>query len=181
MKFISTHIEGLMIIEPKIFGDQRGYFFESYHEKLFVENGIQTKFVQDNQSKSNKNVLRGLHFQSPPFAQAKLVRVTQGAVLDVAVDIRKNSKTYGQHVAIELNEYNQTMFFIPEGFAHGFLTLVDNTIFQYKCSAYYAPSAEKSLFWNDKQLDIKWNIENPIVSQKDQNALSFKDFLSEFK
>ena len=137
-----TLIEGLLIIKPRVFEDPRGYFFESYHQKALQEAGLNENFVQDNQSLSQTGVLRGLHFQAPPHAQGKLVRVVTGAVLDVVVDIRKNSPTYGKHFAIELSEENKTSFWIPEGFAHGFATLRDNTIFQYKCTNYYNKPAE---------------------------------------
>jgi dTDP-4-dehydrorhamnose 3,5-epimerase len=148
MEVIKTKIEGLLIINPKVFADARGYFFESYNETVFKQNGIEANFVQDNQSLSNTGVLRGLHFQAPPFDQGKLVRVINGAVLDVAVDIRKNSSTYGEYVAMELTEENKTMFYIPPGFAHGFLTLRDNTIFSYKCTNVYNKASEGCVLWN---------------------------------
>jgi len=180
MKFINVEIEGLIIIEPNVFEDDRGYFFESYNQVKFSENGINDVFLQDNQSLSQKNVLRGLHFQKPPFSQAKLIRVVQGSVLDVAVDIRKNSKTYGQQYATELSATNKRMFYIPSGFAHGFLTLEDNTIFSYKCSAFYNKESEGSLLWNDKDLNINWDIENPILSEKDKLSQVFNQFVSPF-
>lgn len=175
MEIIETSIKGLIIIKPKIFGDHRGYFFESYRKDIFDDLGTGLEFVQDNQSMSAKGILRGLHFQKEPFAQGKLVQVIKGAVLDVAVDIRKNSETYGQHVALELNEDNKTMFWIPPGFAHGFLTLADNTIFNYKCTNYYAPKYEGGVRWNDPDLAINWGINNPILSEKDKNAPMFSD------
>lgn len=180
MEIIETDIKDLLIIKPKVFEDARGYFFESYNEAVLKKNGIDVNFIQDNQSLSNTSVLRGLHFQAPPFAQGKLVRVIKGAVLDVAVDIRKKSPTYGKNVTIELTEENKTMFYIPPGFAHGFLTLRDHTIFSYKCTALYNKESEGAVLWNDKDLDIHWNIKNPILSEKDLLGTSFKDFVSPF-
>lgn len=180
MIFEKTPIEGLIIIKPTVFEDERGHFFESYQKQRFKENGIDVEFVQDNQSLSQKNVLRGLHFQQPPFAQAKLIRVIKGAVIDVAVDIRKNSPTYGKHCLIELSEYNKILFYIPAGFAHGFLTLEDNTIFTYKCSNYFNKQAEGALLWNDEKLAINWNVSNPILSEKDKMSGAFADFVSPF-
>ena len=180
MKLIKTEIEGLLIIEPTVFADQRGYFFESFRFDKLQEFGVQEKFVQDNESKSQKNVLRGLHFQRYPFAQGKLVKVVKGGVLDVAVDIRKDSPTYGKWFSHELNEDNKTMLWIPPGFAHGFLTLRDDTIFQYKCTNYYDKASEGSIRWNDPDVNILWNVENPIVSEKDQQAPFLKDFISPF-
>ncbi|MCU0435289.1 MAG: dTDP-4-dehydrorhamnose 3,5-epimerase [Bacteroidia bacterium] len=167
MEVTRTPIEGLLIIQPRIFNDGRGYFYESWNRNSYASAGITADFVQDNQSLSQRGVLRGLHFQRPPFAQAKLVRVIQGAVLDVAVDIRKNSPTYGQHFAITLTAENKTQFFIPEGFAHGFYTLEDNTIFAYKCAGLYNKASEDCLLWNDPALGIDWNAENPQLSEKD--------------
>ena len=180
MKITSAPIQDLLIIQPQVFEDDRGYFFESWSKKIFENNGLDFDFVQDNQSMSHRGVLRGLHFQAPPFAQGKLVRVIQGGVLDVAVDIRANSPTYGKHFSIELNESNKTMFFIPPGFAHGFLTLADNTIFYYKCTHYYNKSSEGTILWNDNQLEINWKISNPLVSEKDKSGISFKDFITPF-
>ncbi len=180
MEVIKTKIEGLLIINPKVFGDVRGYFFESYNDSVFKEHGIDVEFIQDNQSLSNSGVLRGMHFQAPPYDQGKLVRVITGAVLDVAVDIRKNSATYGEHIAIELSEDNKTMFYIPPGFAHGFLTLKDSTIFSYKCTNLYNKSSEGTVFWNDSDLNINWNISNPVLSEKDLVGTKFKDFISPF-
>jgi len=180
MKIVNTKIPDLKIIEPSVFADDRGYFFESYSYEKLKELGIDKVFVQDNESKSQKGVLRGLHFQNPPFAQAKLVRVVKGAVLDVAVDIRRNSPTYGQHVCVELSEQNKRMFYVPEGFAHGFLTLEDNTIFSYKCSHFYNKESEGSLLWSDEILDIDWGTKNPILSEKDKIAPNFSAFQSEF-
>ncbi|MFO0321902.1 MAG: dTDP-4-dehydrorhamnose 3,5-epimerase [Bacteroidota bacterium] len=180
MEVLKTNIKDLLIIKPKIFSDVRGYFFESYNKEVFKEHDISVDFIQDNQSLSNQGVLRGLHFQAPPFAQGKLVRVINGAVLDVAVDIRKNSPTYGEHVSIELNEENKTMFYIPPGFAHGFLTLTDHTIFSYKCTQVYNKASEGTVLWNDTDLKIDWKINNPILSEKDLKGEIFKEFKSPF-
>ncbi|MBN8695942.1 MAG: dTDP-4-dehydrorhamnose 3,5-epimerase [Bacteroidetes bacterium] len=180
MEITKTPLEGLLIIQPKVFEDDRGHFFESYNKNVFLQNGINVDFVQDNQSLSQAGVLRGLHFQNPPFAQGKLVRVIKGSVLDIAVDIRKNSKTYGEHFAITLNEQNKTQFWIPEGFAHGFLTLENNTIFSYKCTNYYNKASEGCILWNDSDLHIDWNINNPILSEKDKAGEIFKNFNSQF-
>nr|MBP7180680.1 dTDP-4-dehydrorhamnose 3,5-epimerase [Dysgonamonadaceae bacterium] len=158
MKKIETAIPGVFIVEPKVFGDPRGYFFESYSEEWFRQNIADTHFVQDNESRSGYGVLRGLHFQKPPFAQAKLVRVVLGRVLDVAVDIRPHSSTFGQYVAVELSEENKLQFFLPRGFAHGFVVLSDEAVFQYKCDNYYAPQAEGGILWNDPTLNIDWQI-----------------------
>ncbi|MCB2220117.1 MAG: dTDP-4-dehydrorhamnose 3,5-epimerase [Bacteroidetes bacterium] len=170
MKLIRTKIEGLLIIEPRVLIDDRGYFFESFRQDRLREFGINEPFVQDNESKSEKNVLRGLHFQKPPYAQGKLVRVVKGAVLDVAVDIRQKSATFGQWFSHELTEENKTMLWIPVGFAHGFLTLRNETIFQYKCTNYYNQESEGSILWNDPDLNIQWNVKNPNISDKDQKA-----------
>ncbi len=180
MDVIKTPIEGLLIIQPKVFSDGRGYFYESWNRRSFERAGIGEDFVQDNQSLSQEGVLRGLHFQNPPFAQAKLVRVITGAVLDVAVDIRKDSPTYGQHYALELNAENKTMFYIPAGFAHGFLTLEDNTIFAYKCSNYYDKASEDTLLWNDPDLGIDWGIADPVLSEKDAQGKAFRGYESAF-
>jgi dTDP-4-dehydrorhamnose 3,5-epimerase len=180
MEIISTAIPDLFIIQPKVFEDERGYFYESYSKALFEKNGIDVDFIQDNQSLSQKGVLRGLHFQNPPYAQGKLVRVVKGAILDVAVDIRKNSSTYGQHVLLELNETNKTMFWIPPGFAHGFLTLADDTIFSYKCTNTYHKASEDCILWNDPDLAIHWNITDPQLSEKDKTGKLFKQFKSLF-
>ena len=169
MNVIQTEIPGVLILEPKIFGDSRGYFFESFSEREFVEQVCDTRFVQDNESKSCYGVVRGLHFQKPPHAQAKLVRVIKGRVLDVAVDIRKDSPTYGKHVAVELTEDNHRQFFIPKGFAHGFAVLSQDAVFQYKCDAYYAPQSEGAIAWNDPAIGIDWSIpaDKVILSAKD--------------
>jgi dTDP-4-dehydrorhamnose 3,5-epimerase len=175
-----TFIEGLLVLKPKVFEDSRGYFFESFNQKLLAAAGVKESFVQDNQSISQKGVLRGMHFQRVPYDQAKLVRVIKGAVLDVVVDIRKNSSTYGKYFSIELTEQNKTMFWIPAGFAHGFLTLQDDTIFYYKCSNYYNKESEGSILWNDKDININWNIESPLLSEKDKIGVTFKEFVSPF-
>lgn len=186
-KFVANKvgIEGLLVIEPKIFGDKRGYFFESYNKKEFSELGLNVEFVQDNQSMSSKGVLRGLHYQKQ-FPQGKLVRVTQGKVFDVAVDIRKNSDTFGKWFGIELSDENQKQFYIPEGFAHGFLVLSDIAVFQYKVTDYYHPNDEGGIIWNDKDIDIKWpelSNENELIdgtklifSEKDKDWETFIDF-----
>ena len=163
-----------------MFTDPRGYFYESYNKEKFVAAGINIEFVQDNQSLSQKGIVRGLHFQAPPFDQGKLVRVIQGAVLDVAVDIRKNSPTYGQNFSIELSSQNRTMFYIPPGFAHGFETLEDNTIFLYKCTDVYNKQSEGGLLWNDSELGIKWQSSDPLISEKDKILPLFKDLVSPF-
>lgn len=182
MHVTKTNIEGLLILEPKVYGDERGYFLESFNEKLFSDLvGENISFVQDNESLSSKDVIRGLHFQNPPFAQGKLVRVVKGSVLDVAVDLRKTSPTYGHFCAIELSEVNKKQFWIPKGFAHGFSTLEDNTIFQYKCTSYYSPENEATIYWDDQELAIDWKISNPIISEKDKKGLSFKIFSTPFK
>jgi dTDP-4-dehydrorhamnose 3,5-epimerase len=180
MQIKPTDFDGLFLIQPKCFEDERGYFFESYNQNDFKKNGLNLNFVQDNQSLSQKGVLRGLHFQNPPFAQGKLVRVIKGAVLDVVVDIRKKSKTFGKHFSIELNEHNKTMIYIPEGFAHGFLTLQDETIFFYKCTNFYNKIYEDCILWNDPSLNINWGITNPIVSEKDSLAKPFSQLNSLF-
>ena len=180
MEIIKTSLEGLLVIKPRIFGDDRGYFFESWSKQSFAKVGLTLDFVQDNQSLSGKGVLRGLHFQNPPYAQGKLVRVIKGAVLDVAVDIRKDSPTYGQYFSVELSEDNKTIFWIPPGFAHGFLTLKDNTIFTYKCTEVYNKESEGALLLNDKDLNINWEVNDPLVSEKDLVAGNFKDFISKF-
>lgn len=202
MEFINTEIPGLFIIEPRVFTDPRGYFFESFSQKEFDEkvanqvlhassdnslspqyNGVESiRFVQDNESRSKYGVLRGLHFQKPPFAQSKLVRVAVGSVLDVAVDIRKGSPTYGRHVAVELSADNHRMLFLPRGMAHGFSVLSDDVIFQYKCDCFYAPQSEGAIAWNDPDIGIDWGIpsDNVILSEKDSHHPLFKDFDSPF-
>ena len=182
MEVIKTAIEGLVIIEPKIFKDARGYFFESFSQREFEEKVRKVNFVQDNESMSSYGVMRGLHFQRPPFTQSKLIRCTKGKVLDVAVDIRKGSPTYGQHVAVELSEENHRQVFIPRGFAHGFSVLSQEAIIQYKCDNFYAPEADGGISIKDDSLGIDWQIpiENAILSEKDIKHLCLKDFDSPF-
>jgi dTDP-4-dehydrorhamnose 3,5-epimerase len=175
MEIVPTEIPDVLIIKPQVFSDERGYFFESYNKEKFIAAGIDVNFVQDNESKSMKGVLRGLHFQKPPFAQGKLVRVMRGAVLDVAVDLRKESPWYGKWAAIELTEHNKWMYWIPPGFAHGFLTLEDNTVFFYKCTNVFNKHSEGSVRWNDPDLNINWGNESPILSAKDQISPFFKE------
>jgi dTDP-4-dehydrorhamnose 3,5-epimerase len=177
MNVVNTGIPGVVIIEPRVFEDARGYFFESFSQRDFDAQVREVRFVQDNESKSLYGVLRGLHFQKPPHAQSKLVRVVKGAVLDVAVDIRKGSPTFGKHVAVELSEDNHLQVFIPRGFAHGFAVLSDEAIFQYKCDNYYAPGHEGAIAWNDPDLNIDWQIpaDKIILSAKDQNNPQLKD------
>ena len=171
MEIIKTQIEGVVIIEPRLFKDERGYFFESFNQKEFEDKVCKTKFIQDNESKSSYGVVRGLHFQKPPFAQSKLVRVVKGAVLDVAVDIRKDSPTFRQHVAVELTEDNHRQFFIPRGFAHGFSVLSEDVVFQYKCDNFYAPHSEGAITWDDPDLGIDWqiSIDDILLSEKDKS------------
>lgn len=180
MQIETTPFEGLLIIRPRIFGDERGYFFESWNEETFRNAGIDVPFMQDNQSASVKNVLRGLHFQTPPYEQGKLVRVISGAVLDVVVDLRRGQPTFGQHLKLVLNDYEKLMLFIPPGFAHGFKTLEDNTVFFYKCTQIYQRDYDSAIRWNDPTLNIDWEVSNPILSEKDQKAPFFRDFLSPF-
>lgn len=181
MKFTTTPIPNLLLIDPTVFGDERGHFFESFHQERFNEAvGREVQFVQDNQSLSGKGILRGLHFQAPPYAQGKLVRVLQGSVLDVAVDLRKKSPTYGQHFAVELSAENKKIFWVPEGFGHGFVSLEENTIFTYKCTNYYHKQSEGSVLWNDADLGIDWGITNPIISEKDEKGTKFCNFISPF-
>jgi dTDP-4-dehydrorhamnose 3,5-epimerase len=182
MKITTTKLEGLLIIEPRIFPDDRGYFYESYNQQKYAEAGIPDTFVQDNQSFSQKGALRGLHGQANPFAQGKLVRVLQGRVLDVAIDIRKNSPTFGQHVTVELSGDNHLQFWVPPGFLHGFVTLEDDTIFTYKVTNFYDKASEIGVIWNDPTLAIGWGIDekDAIISPKDEVLPSFKDFVSPF-
>ena len=183
MEVIKTKIEGVFIIEPKIFGDSRGYFFESFNEREFSEKtGLDIHFVQDNESKSRYGVLRGLHFQLPPFTQSKLVRVVNGKVLDVVVDMRKGSPTYGQYVVCELTEENHRQFFVPKGMAHGFVVLSNNAVFQYKCDEFYHPEAEGAIAWDDPDIAIKWPLPTAdvILSEKDKHHPFLKDFESPF-
>lgn len=182
MEIIKTNIEGVVIIEPRIFKDDRGYFFESFSQREFEEKVCKTTFVQDNESKSSYGVLRGLHFQKPPFAQSKLVRVIKGVVLDVAVDIRKDSSTFGQYVSVELTGENHRQFFIPRGFAHGFSVLSEEVIFQYKCDNFYSPQSEGAIAWNDPDLNIDWRIpaEKVVLSEKDSRHPRLKDWQNVF-
>ena len=179
MKIKETHIKGLLVIEPDVFGDARGYFMESFSERKFAAHtGIDVKFVQDNESRSSYGVVRGLHFQRAPHAQAKLVRVVSGRALDVAVDLREGSETYGKHFSIELSGENHLQVFIPKGFAHGFAALSEEVVFQYKCDQYYAPDSEAAIIWNDPDLNIDWRLpaEDVLVSDKDKNHPKLKDF-----
>lgn len=177
MEVIKTDIEGVVIIEPRIFKDDRGYFYESFSQREFEEKVCRTTFVQDNQSKSSYGVLRGLHFQKPPYCQSKLVRCIKGAVLDVAVDIRKGSPTFGKYVAVELTEENHRQFFVPRGFAHGFAVLSEEAVFQYKCDNFYNKESEGSVAWNDPELDIDWRIpfDKVLLSEKDKLSKNIAD------
>lgn len=182
MEVIKTAIDGVVIIEPKVFKDQRGYFFESFSQREFEAKVRKINFVQDNESMSSYGVMRGLHFQRPPYTQSKLVRCVKGKVLDVAVDIRKGSPTYGQHVAVELSEDNHRQFFVPRGFAHGFAVLSDTAVFQYKCDNFYAPQADGGISIKDESLGIDWKIptDMAILSEKDTLHSCLKDFGSPF-
>ena len=180
MNIIQTPLKDLLVIEPKVFEDDRGHFFESWNKAIFENQGLKLDFVQDNQSLSSKGVLRGLHFQNSPYAQGKLVRVIQGSVKDVAVDIRKASPTYGKHFSIKLSGKNKTSIWIPPGFAHGFVTLEDDTIFTYKCTAFYNKKSEGAILWNDKDLNIDWGMQTPIISEKDAVSPTFAMLNSEF-
>jgi len=177
MEIIETKLKDLLIVKPDVFGDKRGYFFESYNKNVYAKHGLNMVFVQDNESKSSKGVLRGLHFQKPPFAQGKLVRVVKGAVMDVAVDIRKGSPTYGQWDSVVLSGENKLMYWIPEGFAHGFVTLEDDTVFTYKCTNVYNKESEGGIRWNDPTLAVEWNVSEPVLSPKDE----ILPFMSEFE
>ena len=183
MEVVKTAIEGLLIIKPRVFEDARGYFFESFSQRDFEAQVGKVNFVQDNESMSSYGVMRGLHFQRPPYTQSKLVRCVKGTVLDVAVDIRKGSPTYGQHVAIELSEQNKLQFFIPHGFAHGFSVLTETAVFQYKCDNFYAPQADDGISILDQSLDIDWRIpvEKAILSEKDTQHQLLRDFDSPFE
>ncbi|MFT5822177.1 MAG: dTDP-4-dehydrorhamnose 3,5-epimerase [Crocinitomix sp.] len=182
MTIETFNIEGLLLLSPNVFADDRGYFFESFNQTGFEEAvGHSVNFCQDNESYSHKNVLRGLHFQKPPFAQGKLVRVTRGAVLDVTVDLRKDSATYGQHVKVLLSAENKNQFWVPAGFAHGFITMTDDTIFNYKCTNYYNKESEGGLNWNDPILNIDWENETlPLLSEKDAVDIDFNQFKTPF-
>ncbi|HAJ98729.1 MAG TPA: dTDP-4-dehydrorhamnose 3,5-epimerase [Bacteroidales bacterium] len=181
MKVEKTPFEGLLIITPTVFTDDRGYFFESWNQVAASPWGLPINFAQDNESLSKKGVLRGLHFQTPPFEQGKLVRVIAGAVLDVVVDLRKNQETYGQHYKIELSQTNKKMLYIPPGFAHGFVSLDDQTIFVYKCTQVYNRECDRSIRYNDPILAIDWEISNPILSEKDRTAPPFSQFQTPFE
>lgn len=182
MEVIKTAIEEVVIIEPKVFKDARGYFFESFSQREFEERVRKINFVQDNESMSSYGVMRGLHFQCPPYTQSKLVRCVKGAVLDVAVDIRKGSPTFGQHVAVELTEDNHRQFFVPRGFAHGFAVLSETAVFQYKCDNFYAPQADGGISIKDDSLGIDWKIptDKALLSEKDTHHVCLKDFDSPF-
>jgi len=183
MQITKTDIEGLLEITPRVFEDERGYFYESYSKQAFEKIGLDLDFVQDNQSLSQKGVLRGLHFQNPPYAQGKLVRVVKGAVIDIAVDLRKDSPTYGKYHKVLLTEENKRLFWVPPGFAHGFLTLEDDTIFSYKVTGVYNKESEGCIKWNDADLNIDWGVPNnitPLVSEKDEEGDLFKKFISKF-
>jgi dTDP-4-dehydrorhamnose 3,5-epimerase len=183
MTIVKTEIEGVFVVEPRVFGDSRGYFFESFNQRDFAQQtGINVTFVQDNESCSHYGVVRGLHFQLPPYAQSKLVRVVEGRVLDVAVDIRHGSPTYGQHVAVELSAENKRQFFLPKGFAHGFAVLSETAIFQYKCDEYYHPEAEGAIAWDDPTLAIDWKVAatDVLLSEKDRHHQRFNDFVTPF-
>jgi dTDP-4-dehydrorhamnose 3,5-epimerase len=176
-----TDFPGLFVITPKVFEDERGFFMETFNERLYREQGIEVRFVQDNHVRSEtKGVLRGLHFQAPPSAQSKLVRVSAGAVMDVVVDIRKGSPTYGRWFSIELTAANKRQLFIPKGFAHAYLTLAPGTEFQYKVDAFYDPAADSGIRWNDPDLSIDWPVASPVLSEKDKNLPHFRDFRSPF-
>lgn len=179
-KLQTTDIEGLLILEPAVFGDERGYFMETYSEKAFAEIGLEMRFVQDNLSYSRKGILRGLHFQAPPLAQGKLVSVVKGHVLDVAVDIRKGSPTYGKHEMVHLSDENHKLFYIPPGFAHGFMVISEECYFSYKCTAAYDRNAEGGLLWNDPELGIDWQVSTPVISGKDTQYKPFGEFVSPF-
>ena len=179
MKVEQTNFSELLVLTPQIFTDERGYFIETYNREK-INKICGTNFVQDNESLSNKGILRGLHFQRPPFAQAKLIRVIVGSILDIAVDLRKGSATYGDHFSFIISDKNKKQLFIPIGFAHGFLSIENNTIINYKCSEYYNKDSEDSLIWNDKNLSIEWGVNNPILTDKDKNANNFINFESPF-
>ena len=180
MELLSVPFEGLVLFKPDLFYDDRGYFFESYQQLKLEKLGIKHPFVQDNQSRSKKGVVRGLHFQKPPYAQAKLVRVVQGEILDVAVDLRKGSPNYGTYFAVHLSAENFLQFYIPVGFAHGFSALADDTIVQYKCSSFYHKEAEGTIIYNDPTLNIDWKVDAPIVTSKDMEGEQFNHFKTPF-
>lgn len=177
---IDSYLNGVLHIKPKVHQDHRGHFFESFRKDALKDFGVDLEFVQDNQSLSQKNILRGLHFQTPPNAQGKLVRVINGAVRDVVLDIRKSSSTFGQFKVFDLTEQNFEMLYVPPGFAHGFATLEDHTIFTYKCTDYYNPESEGGVLWSSPELEIPWGIADPVLSEKDKHLTSFSDFQSPF-
>lgn len=180
MEINRLSLEGLLLISPSVFEDERGSFHESYNEKIYEEIGL-PKFVQDNESFSTINVLRGLHYQLPPYGQGKLVRVTQGSVLDVVVDLRPSSSTFGQYKSVEITAESKNQLWIPEGFAHGFLTLTDEVTFNYKCTNFYNKESERSIFWKDAQLGIDWGMSKALVSKKDENAATYAEAITEIK
>ncbi len=180
MEAITLNIPGLVLFKLDLYKDNRGSFIESFNKEQFRNAGLMDDFYQDNQSTSHKNVLRGLHLQNPPFDQGKLVRVARGSVTDVAVDVRKDSGFYGKHVTVELSEHNNFVLWIPPGFAHGFVSREDNTVFLYKCTKPYNKQSETGILWNDKDLNINWNVTDPIVSNKDQSLVMFENFISKF-
>ena len=178
---IDSYLNGVLHIKPKVHQDHRGHFFESFRKDALQKFGVDLEFVQDNQSLSQKNILRGLHYQTPPYAQGKLVRVIKGSVRDVVLDIRKSSSSYGQFKVFDLTEQNFEMLYVPPGFAHGFATLEDHTIFTYKCTDYYNPESEGGVLWSAPELEIPWGIEDPVLSEKDKHLTSFSDFQSPFE
>lgn len=181
MKINKTEFKDLLVIEPDIISDSRGYFLETFNEARFrVETGLNITFLQDNESVSSKGVLRGMHFQLPPYSQAKLIRVAKGSVMDIVVDLRRSQPTFMKHYSILLSSANQHQLFVPEGFAHGFLVLEDETIFSYKCSNYYSRECDRSILWNDPDFQIDWGIEMPVLSEKDRNAMRYSDFDNPF-
>ena len=180
MEIIETNIKDVKIIKPNVYKDERGYFFESFNKNRFIANGVDLEFVQDNISKSQKGTIRGLHYQIGEFAQDKLCQVILGKVMDVAVDIRHNSPTFGKYVSIELSDENNLQLLIPKGFAHGFEVLSEYAIFHYKCSNFYSKTFERSIIYSDKDINIEWNTNNPIVSDKDKNSPFFKDINPDF-
>lgn len=179
MEVIEEALDGVLLLKPRIFNDERGYFFESYNKHALEKVGVKLDFVQDNQSLSQKNVLRGLHFQVEPFAQGKLIRCITGAVLDVVVDIRRDSPHYGKYYKTIISAKNQHTLWIPPGFAHGFLTLEDNTIFSYKCTEFYNKNSERSILWNDNDINIDWEVNQPIISEKDKEGITLSEYTNQ--
>lgn len=178
-EFEKQYIEGVYLVKPKIFGDNRGFFMETYKESEFLANGIEVKFIQDNHSKSTKNVLRGLHYQAKPYAQAKLVRCIKGKIFDVVVDLRRDSKTFGKYLRVELSEEKRNMLFVPKGFAHGFAVLSDEAEILYKTDTEYSPSHDRGLLWNDEEINVDWGIDSPILSEKDKIQPKFSEINKE--